>query len=332
MDTFSLIDYKCTNIDPITLLDTSKVSRDRIVKLSDGKCYIRSSLLIYINMKLPLYGTEDFLLPLRTPITDEDMDAVYGPLDIDWKTMVAPESDDAVLINNGDLSDDFGALSEYSVARNSMFNPGGIYSIYNADGSLRVEDDDDEEMDVEDSDDDEEVSDVVMNFVNDLFYYVLSADEQNEDTERGIETAVQGIKMSGGLRPIMFDVLSEEEEERVREVYTSYASRDFDYGFRSDKGEIKLVSIKKSPKKDKKWVATFINKDTGREKQTHFGAVGYEDYTMHKDDKRKKNYISRHSSEDWSDPTKAGTLSRYVLWNKKNFNASVRDYKNKFNL
>ena len=29
-------------------------------------------------------------------------------------------------------------------------------------------------------------------------------------------------------------------------------------------------------------------------KSIHFGAAGYEDYTIHKDDKRKELYIKRH--------------------------------------
>jgi Family of unknown function (DUF5754) len=31
-----------------------------------------------------------------------------------------------------------------------------------------------------------------------------------------------------------------------------------------------------------------------------YGASGYEDFTIHKDLKRKGNYIARHTGEDWS--------------------------------
>ena len=52
---------------------------------------------------------------------------------------------------------------------------------------------------------------------------------------------------------------------------------------------------------------------------THFGARGYEDYTTHRDEKRRRSYLSRHASrEDWgrSGVMTAGWLSRYILWEK----------------
>jgi len=106
----------------------------------------------------------------------------------------------------------------------------------------------------------------------------------------------------------------------------------------SNKGKkrLSLISIKRSPKKEKKYVATFCK--NGRIKQTHFGAKGYQNYggvgkSRHTSKERKKRYIQRHKSrENWSDPTTAGALSRYVLWNKPSFRASVTDYKRKFKL
>ncbi len=101
----------------------------------------------------------------------------------------------------------------------------------------------------------------------------------------------------------------------------------------SNKGKkrLSLISIKRSPKKDKKYVATFCK--NGHIKQTHFGAKGMSDYTKHKDPKRKSRYIQRHKSrENWSDPTSAGALSRYVLWGKTSFRGSVNAYKKKFHL
>jgi hypothetical protein len=95
--------------------------------------------------------------------------------------------------------------------------------------------------------------------------------------------------------------------------------------------KLSLISIKKSPKKDKKYVASFCK--NGRIKQTHFGAKGMSDYTKHKDKQRKSRYIQRHKSrENWSDPTSAGALSRYILWGKPSFRASVSDYKRRFKL
>ena len=99
---------------------------------------------------------------------------------------------------------------------------------------------------------------------------------------------------------------------------------------------LKLISIKKSPKKDKKYVATFSR--NGRIKKTHFGAKGYQNYggvgkERHLSEERKKRYIKRHKGkENWNDPTTAGSLSRWILWHKKSFREGVKAYKKRFNL
>ena len=57
------------------------------------------------------------------------------------------------------------------------------------------------------------------------------------------------------------------------------------------------------------------------------------DYTIHKDKARKELYLKRHAKrEDWNKYMTAGSLSRYILWNKPSFNQSVNDYKKKFKL
>lgn len=97
------------------------------------------------------------------------------------------------------------------------------------------------------------------------------------------------------------------------------------------KGKIQLKSIKKSNKKDKKLMATFIKNN--REKTIHFGAKGMSDYTKHKDKERKKSYLSRHKKrENWNDPMTAGALSRWILWNKPSLKSSINDYKKRFSL
>ena len=48
-------------------------------------------------------------------------------------------------------------------------------------------------------------------------------------------------------------------------------------------GEYKLISITNSSKPNKKLMAKFKNKKTGRESVTHFGARGMDDYTKTKD-------------------------------------------------
>jgi len=90
---------------------------------------------------------------------------------------------------------------------------------------------------------------------------------------------------------------------------------------------VKLLSIKKSTRKDKKYTAYFDNGLV-----THFGAKGYNDYTITNDDERKRLYLIRHGKEEWTNPTKASTLSRYILWNKKTLEESIKDYKRIFQI
>jgi len=90
----------------------------------------------------------------------------------------------------------------------------------------------------------------------------------------------------------------------------------------------KLISIKPSPRKDKKLVAEFADGT-----KTHFGAKGMSDFIKNKNEERKDRYIARHKpNEDWTDPKKAGTLSRFVLWNKPTLDASIKDFKKRFDV
>lgn len=107
------------------------------------------------------------------------------------------------------------------------------------------------------------------------------------------------------------------------------------------------VVIKKSTRKDKKYMAVFTGEclcvlkgdkkgscnGTFKTKTIHFGAAGMSDYTIHKDPERKERYIKRHqNNEDWNNPLTAGALSRYILWNKPSFRDSVNDFKKRFKL
>jgi hypothetical protein len=91
---------------------------------------------------------------------------------------------------------------------------------------------------------------------------------------------------------------------------------------------MKLVSIKPSTRADKKLMAEF---DDGT--ITHFGQKGAGDFTKSGDEEKKANYIARHRvNENWNDPKSAGALSRFILWNKPTLSASIKDFKNRFNL
>jgi hypothetical protein len=97
---------------------------------------------------------------------------------------------------------------------------------------------------------------------------------------------------------------------------------------------IKFLGLQRSDKPEKKYMASF--EVDGRERTTHFGDSSMKDYTTHPKairEDRKKAYDSRHrSNENWSDPTSAGALAKYILWNKTSISASLADYKRRFNL
>jgi hypothetical protein len=96
--------------------------------------------------------------------------------------------------------------------------------------------------------------------------------------------------------------------------------------------KLHLKTIRKSHKKEKKWDAVF--EKNGKEKVVPFGQKGYSDYTKHKDKTRKARYLKRHSGmgEHWQKPDTPGALSKWVLWNKPTFEASVKDFKKRFQL
>ena len=93
------------------------------------------------------------------------------------------------------------------------------------------------------------------------------------------------------------------------------------------------VSIKHSTSQGKKMMAIFYDEGKKKTRTTHFGASGYEDYTGHQDLQRKMNYLERHEKkENWNDYMSAGSLSRWILWNKVSLNESIKDYMCKFKL
>tara|TARA_S200002703_G_C3780460_1_gene240469 strand:+ start:1012 stop:1302 length:291 start_codon:yes stop_codon:yes gene_type:complete len=93
------------------------------------------------------------------------------------------------------------------------------------------------------------------------------------------------------------------------------------------------VIIKKSNIEGKKYTALFYDDNNKKIKTVHFGSSGMSDYTKHRDEDRKKRYLQRHRArENWNDYKSAGSLSRYILWNKKTLKESIIDYKKRFNL
>lgn len=49
-------------------------------------------------------------------------------------------------------------------------------------------------------------------------------------------------------------------------------------------------------------------------KWIHFGAMGYEDYTKHKNKTRRKNYLTRSAGIHGDSKYSANQLSRHILW------------------
>ena len=68
------------------------------------------------------------------------------------------------------------------------------------------------------------------------------------------------------------------------------------------------------------------------DRMVHFGAMGYDDFTVHNDERRKANYLARHTHENWSDKSTAGFGARWLLWNKPTLAESIRDVNNRFGL
>ena len=99
------------------------------------------------------------------------------------------------------------------------------------------------------------------------------------------------------------------------------------------------VEISRSSNPEKKLMAVFSDKEGNKIKTTHFGQRGASDYTKHGDKERMERYLERHgggtttsTKEDWKDPTTAGALSRWILWNKPSLSGSFNDFKRRFGL
>jgi hypothetical protein len=76
------------------------------------------------------------------------------------------------------------------------------------------------------------------------------------------------------------------------------------------------VIIDISTKPNKKYMV--YNPTT--EKWIHFGEIGYEDFTYHKDLTRRENYLKRTANikGNWAtDKYSPNNLSRYLLWENK---------------
>ena len=94
---------------------------------------------------------------------------------------------------------------------------------------------------------------------------------------------------------------------------------------------MKLVSVNPANDGIHKYEAKFEN---GRTKTTKFGQAGADDYIKTKDKDQRARYIKRHQKDlATGDPTRAGFLSRYLLWGEStSMMANLRAYRARFNL
>lgn len=97
---------------------------------------------------------------------------------------------------------------------------------------------------------------------------------------------------------------------------------------------LKLVGIEPSSRKGKKYVAIFMHGgEKPRMEKIHFGAEGMEDYTIHKDKKRRESYRKRAYKGKDAKPNSAAALSYWLLWgNSTSMRKNIRDFIKKYNL
>ena len=95
---------------------------------------------------------------------------------------------------------------------------------------------------------------------------------------------------------------------------------------------MKLLKVTASENPKKRYSAHF-KKDDGKIKVVSFGSPDHDNFTIHKDGKRKQQYLARHKNDlRTNDPMRPGYLSYFLLWNQPTLRESIKDYKLRFNL
>jgi len=99
---------------------------------------------------------------------------------------------------------------------------------------------------------------------------------------------------------------------------------------------MRLLEVKQSTNSKKKLMATFCkcqgkSKCEPKDRQTvHFGADGYEDYTIHHDKERRRLYRARHDKEKNQQPNTPGSLSYHLLWGEStSLRENIKAFKKK---
>jgi len=89
------------------------------------------------------------------------------------------------------------------------------------------------------------------------------------------------------------------------------------------------MEIYESNRKGKRFAAVFSDGTI-----THFGLDAGTTFIDVGNREMRKNYIARHRvREDWTDPKKAGTLSRFLIWgDSTSLDKNIEEYIKRFNL
>jgi hypothetical protein len=102
---------------------------------------------------------------------------------------------------------------------------------------------------------------------------------------------------------------------------------------------MKLEKVVKSDAKNKKFTAIFCmckgeSKCCDKEKKkVHFGDNRFEDFTMHKDTKRRENYRSRHASGKNAKADTPNALAYHILWgDSTSLQENIKSFKKKYNV
>jgi hypothetical protein len=154
----------------------------------------------------------------------------------------------------------------------------------------------------------------------------IKKNEQKEKTTRDIKKDLGNLVdiQDKGKVKIWTDVLKGETKEvDVNEPRQLRARKPVKYGKGKD-----VIYLKPANDKIHKYVAYYNGK------KIYFGAYGMTDFILSGgDEDRKKRYIARHRKrEQWDDLNKAGTYSRYILWNLPTFDKSIKDFEKRFDV
>ena len=83
---------------------------------------------------------------------------------------------------------------------------------------------------------------------------------------------------------------------------------------------------------NKRFKVVFYDRKKEKVKTIQFGDKRYDNYTIHKDDKRKELYRKRHHKDKIDEPMTAGSLSWWLLWNEPTLEASIKEYERRFGM